>query len=243
METALHCFACLQQATRTPAKSSGSETFFLPKAVLAEVFRGKFVDGLKKAYAKRELKLHGQFTPLQQERAFKAFLRSLCRKEWVVEVRPPFGGAGKALEYLSRYTHRVAISNHRLVSFVQGRVTFRWRDSAHGNQQRLMTLELYEFLRRLMLHVLPAGFHRIRYYGFLHPRAKNKLAAIRAQLGVRFEAKSKPESEADRPAVPPLCPHCRKPMELTGQLTVQCRGLRFVRHYKKEDQLHCAGLM
>ena len=186
-----------------------SKTFFLPKAVLAEVFRGKFVDGLKKAYAKGKLKLHGQFAPLQQERAFKAFVRSLYRTNWVVEVRPPFGGAGKALEYLSRYTHRVAISNQRLVSFVQGRVTFRWRDSAHGNQQRLMTLELYEFLRRLMLHVLPAGFHRIRYYGFLTNSKRGELLPICRRLIARVN----PSRRITLPDEDPVrsgwaCPRC-----------------------------------
>ena len=131
------------------------------------VFRGKFVDGLRKAFAKGELRFPGRFAPLNQPREFKAFARTLYRTKWVVEVRPPFAGAGQALQYLSRYTHRVAISNQRLVSFEQGQVTFRWRDSAHGNQERLMTLALDEFLRRFLLHVLPNGFKRIRYYGFL----------------------------------------------------------------------------
>jgi hypothetical protein len=162
-----------------------SKNFFLPKAVLAEVFRGKFVDGLRKAFAEGELSLHGRFAPLQRERDFKAFVRSLYSTKWVVEVRPPFGGAGKALEYLSRYTHRVAISNQRLVSFEQGRVTFRWRDSAHGNQQRLMTLELYEFLRRFLLHLLPAGFHRIRYWGFLTNSKRGELLPLCRRLIAR----------------------------------------------------------
>ena len=126
-----------------------SKNFFLPKQVLAEVFRGKFIDGLNKAFAAGELSFYGRFAPLNRKPEFKAFVRTLYRSKWVVEVRPPFGGPGKALEYLSRYTHRVAISNQRLVSFEQGRVTFRWRDSAHGNQQRLLTLALYEFLRPL----------------------------------------------------------------------------------------------
>ena len=118
------------------------KNFFLPQRVLAEVFRGKFVADLRKAFAKGELRFHGRFAPLQNERDFKAFVRSLYRTKWVVEVRPPFGGGGKALEYLSRYIHRVAISNQRLVSFEHGQVTFRRRDSAHGNRQRLLTLDL-----------------------------------------------------------------------------------------------------
>jgi len=186
-----------------------SENFFLPKAVLAEVFRGKFVDGLRKAYAKGKLQLHGQFAPLNNERDFKAFVRSLYSTQWVVEVRPPFAGAGKALEYLSRYTHRVAISNQRLVSFQQGRVTFRWRDSAHGNRQRLMTLELYEFLRRFLLHVLPAGFHRIRYYGFLTNSKRGELLPLCRRLIARVN----PSRKTTLPDEDPVgsgwaCPRC-----------------------------------
>ncbi len=166
------------------------KNFFLPQWVLAEVFRGKFVDALKKAFAKGELRFHGRFAPLNREREFKAFVRSLYRTNWVVEVRPPCGGAGKALEYLSRYTHRVAISNQRLVSFEQGRLTFRWRDSAHDNQQRLMTLELYEFLRRFLLHVLPSGLQRIRYYGLMTNSKRGELLPLCRRLRVveRFTA-------------------------------------------------------
>jgi hypothetical protein len=162
-----------------------SENFFLPQAVLAEVFRGKFVAGLKKAFAQGKLHLQGRFAALHNERDFQAFVRSLYRTNWVVEVRPPFGGAGKALEYLSRYTHRVAISNQRLVSFEHGQVTFRWRDSAHGNQQRLLTLALYEFLRRFLLHVLPSGFHRIRYWGFLTNSKRGRLLPLCRRLIAR----------------------------------------------------------
>ena len=159
---------------------SSSKSFFLPKDVLAEVFRGKFVDGLRKAFAEGRLRFHGRFAPLSQPRAFKSFVHTLYRTKWVVEVRPPFGGPGQALRYLSRYTHRVAISNQRLVSFEQGQVTFRWRDSAHGDQQRLMSLDLDEFLRRFLLHVLPSGFVRIRYYGFLAHRKRGARGPGRA---------------------------------------------------------------
>jgi len=186
-----------------------SENFFLPEAALAEVFRGKFVDGLRKAYAKGELQLHGRFAPLNNERDFKAFVRGFYRTSWVVEVRPPFGGAGKALEYLSRYTHRVALSNQRLVAFEHGQVTFRWRDSAHGNRQRLLTLELYEFLRRLLLHVLPAGFHRIRYYGLLTNSKRGELLPLCRRLIARVH----PSRRITLPHEDPVragwaCPRC-----------------------------------
>ncbi len=197
-----------------------SKNFFLPKAVLAEVFRGKFVDGLRKAFAEGELNLHGRFAPLQRERDFKAFVRSLYSAKWVVEVRPPFGGAGKALEYLSRYTHRVAISNQRLVSFEHGRVTFRWRDSAHGNRQRLMTLELDEFLRRLLLHVLPSGFHRIRYYGFLTNSKRGELLPLCRRLSARVN----PSRRITLPDEDPVragwaCPRCGGRLLVVERLT------------------------
>ena len=159
-----------------------SKSFFLPKDVLAEVFRGKFINGLRKAFAQGELGFHRWFASLHREPAFKAFVRTLYRNKWVVEVRPPFGGPGKALEYLSRYTHRVAISNQRLVSFEQDQVTFRWRDSAHGNQQRLLTLDLDEFLRHFLLHVLPSGFQRIRYYGLMTNSKRGALLPLCRRL-------------------------------------------------------------
>ena len=185
-----------------------SKNFFLPKKVL-EVFRGKFVDGLRKAFAKGELRFYGRFAPLTRERDFKAFVRTLYRNKWVVELRPPFGGPGKALEYLSRYTHRVAISNQRLVSFEQNQVAFRWRDSAHGNQQRLMTLELDEFLRRFLLHVLPSGFVRIRYYGFLTNSKRGQLLPLCRQLIARVN----PSCTISLPGAEPVrnslaCPRC-----------------------------------
>ena len=146
-------------------------------------------------------------------------MRSLYRTQWVVEVRPPFGGAGKALEYLSRYTHRVAISNQRLVSFEQGRVTFRWRDSAHGNQQRLLTLELCEFLRRFLLHLLPAGFHRIRYWGFLTNSKRELLPLCR-----RLIARVNPSRRITLPDQDPLrsgwaCPLCGGRLLIVERLT------------------------
>lgn len=197
-----------------------SKSFFLPKQVLAEVFRGKFVDGLHKAFAQGKLRFHGRFAALHDERDFKAFVRTLYRTKWVVEVRPPFGGPGKALEYLSRYTHRVAISNQRLVSFEQGRVTFRWRDSAHGNQRRLLTLALDEFLRRFLLHVLPSGFHRIRYWGFLTNSQRGELVP----LCRRLMARGNPSRRITLADEDPLrsgwaCPRCGGRMRVVERFT------------------------
>ena len=186
-----------------------SKNFFLPKEVLAEVFRGKFIDGLRKAFAQGKLRFYGRFAPLDRERELNAFVRSLYRTQWVVEVRPPFAGAGRALEYLSRYTHRVAISNQRLVSCEQDQVTFRWRDSAHGNQQRLMTLELDEFLRRFLLHVLPSGFHRLRYYGLMTNSKRGDLLPLCRRLLARVNPSrtiSYSDSEPARSGW--RCPRC-----------------------------------
>ena len=146
--------------------------FFLPVKVLSRVFRGKFVAGLKRALQDGQLHFHGNLALLAQPKIFAAWLRPLFRKDWVVYAKPPFGGPQHVLQYLGRYTHRVAISNHRLVSFADGKVTFRWRDSAHNNEQKLLTLSLDEFLRRFLLHVLPQGFVRIRNFGFLANRRR-----------------------------------------------------------------------
>jgi len=197
-----------------------SKNFFLPKRVLAEVFRGKFIDGLRKAFAQGELRFHGRFTALHDERDFQAFVRTLYRTKWVVEVRPPFGGPGKALEYLSRYTHRVAISNQRLVSFEQGRVTFRWRDSAHGNQQRLLTLALDEFLRRFLLHVLPSGFHRIRYWGFLTNSKRAELVPLCRRLIARVHPSRRITLTDEDPVRSGwACPRCGGRLRIVARFT------------------------
>ena len=122
--------------------------FFLPVQVLSRIFRGKFVAALQCAFAEGQLSFHGDLRLLAQPKTFAAWLRPLFRKDWVVYAKPPFGGPEYVLRYLGRYTHRVAISNHRLLSFTDQKVTFRWRDSAHHNEQRRMTLALDEFLRR-----------------------------------------------------------------------------------------------
>jgi hypothetical protein len=129
-----------------------------------------------------QLNFHGNLTCLAQPKIFAAWLRPLFRKDWVVYSKPPFGGPQYVLQYLGRYTHRVAISNHRLVSCTDQKVTFRWRDSAHNNEQKPMTLSLDEFLRRFLLHVLPKGFVRIRNFGFLANRRRATLLPLCFQL-------------------------------------------------------------
>jgi len=129
-------------------------------------------------FERRQLHLAGELAALTHPKFFAAWLRPLFRKNWIVYSKPPFGGPEYVLQYLGRYTHRVAISNHRLVSFEHGQVTFRWRDSAHNNQQKLMTLSLDEFLRRFLLHLLPKGFVRIRHFGFLANRRRSSFLPL-----------------------------------------------------------------
>ena len=149
--------------------------FFLPVGVLSKVFRGKFVAGLKRAFQQDQLTFAGTLKPLALDKAFRSFLRTLFRHNWVVYAKPPFGGPQHVIGYLARYTHRVAISNHRLVAFHDDKVTFRWKDYAHSNKKKRMTLSSDEFLRRFLLHVLPRGFVRIRSFGFLANRCRATL--------------------------------------------------------------------
>jgi hypothetical protein len=162
----------------TPDRSGWISTkpgFFLPVRVLSRLFRGKFLAYLKRAYRRGHLTLCGRLHNLSQRRQWAAWLRTAYGQDWVVYAKRPFGGPEQVLRYLARYTHRVAISNYRLLSMSQGLVTFRWRDYAHGNKSRKMTLPAREFLRRFLLHVLPRGFVRIRHFGFLANRHRDAM--------------------------------------------------------------------
>ncbi len=181
-----------------------SQKFLLPIPVLKEVFRAKFLDGLMRLFRAGKLVLASDLKPLWNEKAFCAFLDPLSKKEWVVYAKAPFGGPEHLLQYLARYTHRVAISNHRLVSFDGESVTFRWKDYAHRNKARLMTVTAEEFLRRFLLHTLPRGFVRIRSFGFLAgPRRAFMLALARRLLPAPVAEVSIPASIAAR-----SCFHC-----------------------------------
>src|ERR1035437_5435067 len=161
---------------------SSRRSFFLPVKVLSRVFRGKFISGLKAAFREGSLQFHGPLLPLAEPRAFASWLRVLFRHDWVVYSKRPFGGPEHVLRYLGAYTHRVAISNNRLVALADGNVAFRWRDSAHGNKKRIMTLAVEEFLRRFLLHLLPRGFVRIRNFGFLANRRRTELLPLCSRL-------------------------------------------------------------
>ena len=195
------------------------DRFFLSIHVLRRVFRGKLVAALRQAFRDHQLVFHGNLTLLAHPRTFAAWLRPLFRKDWVVYSKPPFGGPENVLQYLGRYTHRVAISNHRLLSLAEGKVTFRWRDSAHHNEQKLMTLSVDEFLRRFLLHLLPKGFVRIRNFGFLANRRRATLLPLCFHL-----LGSPPQTEQDRSGSKDssdlwLCPKCGAPMMVMERLT------------------------
>jgi hypothetical protein len=197
------------------------DNYFLPKEVLKKVFRGKFVDVLKEAFQNGQLHFHGDLKLLAEPKVFAAWLRPLYRQDWVVYLKRPFGGPEYVVHYLGRYTHRVAISNHRLVSFTDGQVTFRWRDSAHHNEQKLMTLAVDEFLRRFLLHILPKGFVRIRHFGFLANRRRTTVLPLCFQfLGATPESQTERHGTAagDSPNLY-RCPKCGGPMKVIERLT------------------------
>jgi hypothetical protein len=215
-----HAETAIAQSVR-PMLATNGYPFFLPVKVLSRVFRGKFTAGLKKAFRKRELSFPGALQPLAQETAFRSLLRSLFRQDGVVYAKPPFGGPQHVLHYLARYTHRVAISNHRLVALTDGQVTFRWKDYAHHNNQRLMTVTAEEFLRRFLLHVLPHGFVRIRFFGFLANRRRKLLLPLCRRLLRMALQSSSPDTLRPDSSSPALwrCPRCGGPMLLMERFT------------------------
>ncbi len=197
------------------------DSYFLPKKVLRKIFRGKFVDALEQAFQNGQLRFEGDLKLLAQPKIFAAWLRPLYRQDWVVYLKPPFGGPEYVLHYLGRYTHRVAISNHRLVALTDGQVTFRWRDSAHHNEQKLLSLSLDEFLCRFLLHILPKGFVRIRNFGFLANRKRATLLPLCFQL---LGSQQQPQAEQHASSTedgPDLwrCPKCGGPMKVIERLT------------------------
>ena len=209
---------------------SSRRGFLFPVTALSPVFRGKFLAGLKKLFSGGTLKLAASSAPLADPPAQRSMLRALREKPWVVYAKRPFAGPAQVLDYLGRYTHRVAISNNRLVSCSHTEVRFRYRDYAHGNRRKVMTLTPAEFIRRFLLHVLPSGFMRIRHYGILANRAKReKLAHARAALDYQPTPQPpEPESVATfwlRVAALDIhqCPHCKAGrMIVIGPIPVPC---------------------
>jgi hypothetical protein len=172
---------------------------------------------LRHAAESSQLAFYGECLPLAKPQAFAAFLRALFQQDWVVYAKPPFGGPEHVLQYLARYTHRVAISNHRLLAVTDSHVTFRWKDYAQGSRPRTMTLTGEEFLRRFVQHVLPKGFPRIRYFGWLANRRRKTLLPL-CRLLLAQAPPSPSLTPANEPAVW-LCPHCQGPMQVVERLT------------------------
>ena len=184
--------------------------FFLPVHVLSRMFRGKMLAFLKHAYARRQLRFPGALADLAQSHPFHSLLNFLRHKKWVVHAKPPFGGPEQVLKYLARYTHRVAISNGRLLGLENGQVRFRWRDSRHHNRCGVMTLDAVEFIRRFLLHVLPSRFVKIRHFGLLANRNRRQaLALCRFHLNATAADSTELLTEQQRSALNRSCPRCK----------------------------------
>jgi hypothetical protein len=188
--------------------------------VLGKLFRGKFLAALDRAYQNGELDLAGS-TELREAEAWRRFKDGLYKKDWVVFAKPPFGGSEQVFNYLGRYTHRIAISNHRIVDFADGKVTFSWKDYADGCKKKLMTLDAVEFLTRFLLHVLPHGFVRIRHYGICASANVNgKLETARRLLQPNIAPASPSTPEAGSAE---LQPWWERFLEQTGIDVMACR--------------------
>jgi hypothetical protein len=196
-------------------QSKRRKPFFAPGKVLSRVFRGKFIDSLKQAFRSGKLGFFGRLKSLGDEAVFEQLLNKSVRHDWVVYAKRPFSSPACVLKYLARYTHRVAISNRRLVELRNGRVSFRYKDYSDDQQSKVLSLSDSEFIRRFLMHTLPSGFVRIRYYGFLANRYRNeRLGQCRRLLGVTSEATpvieetQTPLESSDPAPSPKTCPAC-----------------------------------
>jgi hypothetical protein len=189
--------------------------FLFPVKVLSRLFRAKFIAYLQTAFRDGKLGFHGELKSLGEKRNFAQWLKRLAATEWVVYAKPPFGGPRQVLKYLARYTHRVAISNQRLVALDDGRVTFRWKNYARAGEPATMTLAVEEFIRRFLLHVLPSGFVKVRHFGFLANRRRRDNVRLCRQL-LAANSTTPPglaphDSPANEPAADTVerCPRCQ----------------------------------
>jgi hypothetical protein len=197
------------------------QRFLLAIPVLSKLFRGRFLAGLRCLYRRGRLRCEGPAAEYKDAKKFSRLVGPLYRRRWVVYAKKAMGGPEQVLRYLGRYTHRIAISNHRLIGFDGERVTFRWKDHAHGGRQRIMTLHAQEFLRRFFLHVLPRGFVRIRHYGLLANRFRNQNLRRARQLLARIEPQQRQASTTDQKDHSTLwhCPRCGGAMCVARRLT------------------------
>jgi len=216
-----HIVFTLPEALRPIGISAGRQgwircrrpRFFVPVRVLSALFRRLLLTALEAAFGQAKLQFFSELRPLQDPPAFAAYLNPLKNIPWVVHARPPFGGPERVLAYLSRYTHRVAISNDRLLGCDNGHVSFQWKDYRDGNRTKTLTLEAGEFIRRFLLHALPAGFQRIRHYGFLANARRNQNIDLCRRLLTADPTQLLPDiqpAEADEILIGqlPWCPVC-----------------------------------
>ena len=206
--------------------------FFIPVRVMSSLFRGKFLDHLKKSFDDEDLIFHGGIAHLKDPRIFEVFRRQFYHKKWVVYCKPPFDGAEGVLQYLGRYTHRIAISNNRILTLQDGEVSFRWRDYSDGDRQKTMTVKAHEFIRRFLLHVLPHRYVRIRHFGLLSNRnRKDDISLCRMLLDSgKTTTKEKDKQETWQEQLLRICgidvttcPVCKKGRMLTVELLPPCR--------------------
>lgn len=195
-----------------PKKMNTNKAFFIHVNVLSDLFKKKFLAYLKHAYQQGQLKFVGKTELLGEESKFCTLINKLCKKGWVVYCKSPFSGPKKVVEYLARYTHRVAISNYRLLKLERDEVTFKWWDYRDG-KAKLMTLQAFEFIRRFLLHILPTNFYRIRYYGILSScNRKTKLLQCQKLLwttdGPALEEVQVLSLADFKDIEPPRCPKC-----------------------------------
>lgn len=194
--------------------------FFLPVRVLSRLFRRLFLEQLKQAHDLDQLRFFGDIAGLADPVAFNRTLKAARRIDWVVYAKPPFAGPKQVLAYLGRYTHRIAISNSRLVSMDSDRITFRWKDDRTGGRQKLMTLGAHEFIRRFLLHTVPDGFHRIRHYGLLaNGHRQQKLDLCRSLLDVPSPEPAAEEPDAKPTSLAHRCSCCGGTMTIIGAWT------------------------
>ena len=205
---------------------SADPDFLFPVRAMSQVFRGKFLDFLKKAFHDGELIFPGQIADLAEEPAFRTLISLLYEKKWVVYAKRAFAGPQSVLDYIGRYTHRVAISNHRIISVKDGVVAFSYRDSRDANKRKVMSLPAHEFIRRFMLHAVPTSFMRVRHFGFLANRCKKTaLSRCRELLGLtpavaRADAKTTDELVLELTGKDlRACPACRVGrMKIVGEI-------------------------
>ena len=207
------------------------EKYLLPVKVLGKLFRGKFLAALDRAFQDGDLDLGGSTAELSDPETWRRFKDGLYNKDWVAYAKAPFGGPEHVFRYLGNYTHRIAISNHRIVNVADGKVTFRVKDYADGCKKKLMTLHAVEFLRRFLLHVLPKGFVRIRHYGLCaSANVNSKLVTARRLLVPSTESLSPPKSEADSTEPPPWWERFLEQTGIDVMACPACTTGRIVRH-------------